>query len=57
MTIKDKIMIWIYHKNNKIENEREELRYNRRFYPMESLDLYEQMREQVRLDCWKEFLS
>lgn len=57
MTIKDKIIVWIYHKSNKIEEEREELRINRRYYPMESLDLYEQMRQQIRLDTWKEFLS
>lgn len=57
MTIKDKILVWIYHKSNKIEDEREELRINRRYYPMESLDLYEQMRQQIRLDTWKEFLS
>lgn len=57
MTLKDKLMIFIYRKMNQLENEREQLRFQLRYQPLDSLDLYELMREDVRLSAWKEFVE
>ena len=50
-------MIFIYHKMNKLEDEKEQLRQQLRFHPLDSLDMYELMREDVRLSAWKEFID
>ena len=42
---------------NQLENEREQLRFQLRYQPLDSLDLYELMREDVRLSAWKEFVE
>lgn len=57
MTLKDKLMIFIYRKMTKLENEKEQLRHQIRYQPLDSLDLYELMREDVRLSAWKEFID
>lgn len=57
MTIKDKIMIWIYNKNCQIENDTELLNVQVRHYPMDSLDHYEVMRKKIELSVWKSFLD
>lgn len=57
MSLKDKLMIFIYRKMNQLENEREQLRSQLRYQPLDSLDLYEHMREDVRLSAWKEFVD
>lgn len=57
MTLKDKLTVYIYNKNSKMEEESEYLRNIVRLQPMDSLDHYEVMRDKVRLDAWKEFLD
>ena len=57
MTLKDKLTVYIYNKNSKMEEESEYLRNFIRLQPMDSLDHYEVMRDKVRLDAWKEFLD
>ena len=56
MTLKDKLICYIYNKMNKIENDREEVRRNMRYRPSDSLDMYETMREQIRCEVWDELL-
>ncbi len=57
MTLRDKMMIYIYNKNNLLENESEALKNQIRIQPMDSLDHYEVMRDKIRISAWKEFLD
>ena len=57
MNFKDKLMIYIYNKNNVLELESEALHNQVRFQPMDSLDHYEVMRDKIRISAWKEFLD
>lgn len=57
MTIKDKIMIYIYHKSNEIEQDMETLQIQSRFAPLDSLDHFELMHSKARLNAWKEFID
>ena len=57
MNFKDKLMIYIYNKNNVLELESEALLNQVRFQPMDSLDHYEVMRDKIRIAAWKEFLD
>ena len=57
MTIKDKIMIWVYNKNTQIEQETEILNSQVRYQPMDSLDMYEIMRRKIYVSVWKQFLD
>lgn len=44
MTIKDKLIVYIYNKQNKLENESKELWEMLRLHAMDDLDIYEIMR-------------
>lgn len=57
MTLKDKLMIYIYRKTNELEDDRNQLRSQLRYQPVDSLDLYEIMRDDVRISAWKEFID
>lgn len=57
MTLKDKLMIYIYRKNVQLENQRAELRLQLRQHPIDSLDIYEVLLDDVRLSAWKEFVD
>lgn len=57
MTLKDKLIIYCYHKSNELENEKECLRRQRRFETMDSLDIYENMRADIRVDAFNEFIN
>ena len=57
MNFKDKLMIYIYNKNNVLELESEALHNQVRFQTMDSLDHYEVMRDKIRISAWKEFLD
>ena len=54
MTIKDKLIVYIYNKQNKLENEGTELREMLRLHAMDDLDIYEIMRHRARLQAWSE---
>ena len=57
MTLRDKLMVYIYRKMSDLENEKESVRHQLRFQPMDSLDMYELMRNDVRISAWNEFLG
>ena len=57
MSLKDKLMIYIYRKSNQLDDERNQLRHQLRYHPVDSLDLYEIMRDDVRISAWKEFID
>ena len=50
-------MIYIYRKTNELEEDRNQLRSQIRYHPVDSLDLYEIMRDDVRISAWKEFID
>lgn len=57
MTSKDKVIIYLYNKSCQLEVEKKEMDYNRRYRPMDSLDMYEIMRSDIRIQCWNEFVD
>ena len=57
MTTKDRIILYVYNKSNKLESEKEDIRNTLRYKPIDSLDMYEIMREDIKLQCWNEFLD
>lgn len=57
MTIKDKLIVYIYNKQNKLENESKELREMLRLHALDDLDIYEIMRHRARLQAWNEFVD
>lgn len=57
MTLKDKIIIYIYNKGNELENEKDQLKFQRRYEIMDTLDIYENMRAEIRVDALNEFIQ
>lgn len=57
MTFKDKLMIYIYNKSNELENEKRAITEQRRYMPMDSLDIYELMRADIRNEAFNEFVN
>lgn len=57
MKIKDKLILWVYEKTTQIENEKAILLEQRRFQAMDSLDMYENLRAEIRLNAWNEFIG
>lgn len=56
MTLRDKLIVYVYNKMNSLENDKVYLREQRRYHTMDSLDLYENMRAEIRVDAWDEFM-
>lgn len=57
MTLKDKLIIYVHNKGTQLENEKNELKYQRHFNIMDSLDIYENMRADIRIDAFNEFVQ
>lgn len=57
MTIKDKIIIWIYKKGERIDEELQQVEMQSKYMPLDSLDHFELMNSKIRLSAWKEFLK
>lgn len=57
LTIKDKILIYIYRKNCFLEQQKKDFDYQRRHMPLDSLELYEAMRQDIEIQCWNEFVD
>lgn len=56
MTFKDKIIIYLYNKGNELEVEKESVKNQRRYEVMDSLDLYENMRADIRIEALNEII-
>lgn len=56
MTIKDKLMIYIYRKSCLYEEQKKDLLYRRQHYPIDSLDMYEIMRQDIEIECYENLL-
>lgn len=57
MTLKDKIILYVYNKGNELENEKDELKAQRRYQIMDSLDIYENMLAEIRVNAFNEFVQ
>lgn len=57
MTLKDKLIIYIYNKGNQLENEKDDLKAQRRYQIMDSFDIYENMRAEIRINAFNEFIQ
>lgn len=57
MKLIDKLIVYTYNKMCELENEKEEMRRQIRRQPLDSLDLYEILRQDIRLECWNEFIN
>ncbi len=57
MSIKDKLIIYVYNKKTELEQEKQQLNYQIRYQPMDSLELYENMRSQVYIEAFNNFLT
>lgn len=57
MTVKDKLMIYVYRKSCELEESKKELDYQRKFRPCDSLDLYEIMRQDIEIECYNQIVN
>lgn len=57
MTLRDKLMIYIYRKSCIYEQQKKDLDYMRRYAPMDSLDMYEAMRQDIEIECFSHMLD
>lgn len=57
MNIKDKIIVYLYNKSTRFESEKRQIDEIRRYKPLDSLDYYEILRSEVRIECWNEFID
>ena len=47
----------MYNKANKMELEKQEINEIRRYRPMDSIDYYEILRSDIKIECWNEFIN
>lgn len=57
MNIKDKIIVYLYNKSTRFESEKRQIDEIRRYKPLDSLDYYEILRSEIRIECWNEFID
>lgn len=57
MTVKDKMMVYIYKKSCQLESEEENIRLQTRLLPLDSLEHFELMNAKMRISAWKEFIN
>lgn len=56
MSLKYKLTIYIYNKQNKLDEERRELNYRLHSRPVDDLDLFEILRDKMRVEIWDEYI-
>ena len=57
MDLKDKIIVYLHNKANKMELEKQEINEIRRYRPLDSIDYYEILRSDIKIECWNEFIN
>ena len=57
MTLRDKLLIYIYRKKTEIENEESTLKLNLRLSALDNLDHYEILLQRIKLQVYNEFVS
>ena len=57
MTLKDKLMVYVYRKGNQIEQEEKDLKTSLRLSALDNLDHYEILLHRIRIQAWNEFIN
>ncbi len=57
MTLKDKLIQYVYTKGTQLENEKNDLKFQRNYMVMDSLDIFENMRADIRIEAFNEFIQ
>ena len=57
MTLKDKLMVYVYRKGNQIEQEERDLKTSLRLSALDNLDHYEILLHRIKLQAWNEFIN
>ena len=57
MTLKDKLIIYIYNKGNELEQEEKDLKTSLRMSALDNLDHYEILLHRIRIQAWNEFIN
>ena len=57
MNIKDKIIIYLYNKSSQFKVEKRQIDEIRRYKPLDSLDYYEILRSEIKIEYWNEFID
>ena len=57
MTLKDKLMVYVYRKGNQIEQEESDLKTSLRLSALDNLDHYEILLHRIRIQAWNEFIN
>ena len=57
MSLRDRLICYVYNKSNRLDSEKETILQQRRYQAMDSLDMYENMRSDIRIEAWNEFVQ
>lgn len=57
MTLKDKLIIYVYNKGNQLEEEEKDLKTSLRLSVLDNLDHYEILLQRIRIQAWNEFIK
>ena len=57
MKLKDKLILYIYHKGTEIEQEERDLKTSLRLSALDNLDHYEILLHRIRLQAFNEFVD
>lgn len=57
MTLRDKMVIYIYNKGNELEQEEKDLKTSLRLSALDNLDHYEILLHRIRIQAWNEFIK
>lgn len=57
LTLKDKLMIYVYNKGNQLEEEEKNLKTSLRLSVLDNLDHYEILLQRIRIQAWNEFIK
>lgn len=57
MTLRDKMVIYIYNKGNELEQEEKDLKTSLRMSALDNLDHYEILLHRIRIQAWNEFIK
>lgn len=57
MTLRDKMVVYIYNKGNELEQEEKDLKTSLRMSALDNLDHYEILLHRIRIQAWNEFIN
>lgn len=57
MTLRDKMVVYIYNKGNELEQEEKDLKTSLLMSALDNLDHYEILLHRIRIQAWNEFIN